>query len=124
MEPAEINVTEPDGVSANIVIVCLSAEVNQPLDRDAMFGFALSSTSTATNFNDFNITETTLTIPTNFSGVYMLCVNIAILNDTYVEPIETIEYEIIPLSSDDSVVYSDGGNSLRINIFDNDGMLV
>ena len=123
VEPAEVNVTEPDGVSATLVTICFSAEVNQSLDRDSMFGFSFSTTSTAYS-DDFNITRTTLTIPTNFSGSYIMCVNITILNDTYVEPTETIEYEIIPLFSEDSVIYSDGGNSLRVNIFDNDGTYV
>ena len=121
---AEFNVTEPSDGQNTTVTVCFSASLTQPRTMNHSFQFTFSSNSTARLNFDFSPIDTPfLNIPTSFNGtVYMACLNFLIIGDGVpeVSP-EVVEYTIIPLELQDSVVYAQGRNSIVINIFDSDG---
>ena len=121
---AEINVTEPDVGQTTTVTGCFSASLTQPRMMSHFFEFVLSPDSTASLGADFfpNISSI-LTIPASFNeSLFSACVDFIILGDNIPENSpEVAVYTIRPLALPDSVVYSQGRDSLVINIFDNDG---
>ena len=121
VELSSASVSEP----GMILEVCFKSEVNQPLNRDASFALSLSNLTTATPDSDFHfeLTSSLLTIPTDFSGAYEMCVNVTVFDDEKVESNEIIAYDIIPLSELDSVEFKGDGSSLAFTILDNDGKI-
>ena len=111
-------VVEPDMFDFINIDLCFTANVSQPLGRDAVFEFVLANTSTATIFEDYapNIAAPFLTIPALFSGQFFTCAVIQIFGDNEVEGNEVIVSDLVPLSPQDSVA---NDSTLVITIIDN-----
>ena len=121
--PYFFNVTEPDsGNNSETLIVRFRANISEPLSRDVMFRLLPNVTSTASFNNDYNLTNQTLTIPTNFSGEFVTYVGIVILGDDEVEDDEFLELLVTPLLPEDEVLFLDvDEDSITVYIEDNDG---
>ena len=115
LNPVE-NILEPDDGEYVIVNQCVSAQLDYPLDRDAEFEFNISDTSTAEVGYDFDITSQNITIPTNFSGYFSVCLNTTVFGNDIFDGIRKIVYTITPLS-----VYDIATDMPVINILENDG---
>ncbi len=109
------------------VRACFTAELDRPLfTRDAVFEFILSNLTTATFGVDFipNTNNSFLTIPATFSGRFEECIEVFIIGDNDIETDEVVVYDLIPLSSLDTVLFPSGASSLVINILENDGTYI
>lgn len=119
---AVFNITEPDEGEVANVTACFEAGVDIPRRRDADFELILSNLTTA-NSTEF-IPSSALRVRMDFSGFFNSCVDFIILGDDLVESDEVIIVDIRPLSDRDRVQFSDGSDSLTVNIIDNDGTYV
>jgi hypothetical protein len=131
LKTAEFNVTEPDDGNNVTVTLCFSAEVNEPLDRSAVFGLSnITDTNTsmprniATLNSDYDFKPRSVVIPTNFLGLFQECVNFTVFGDDMVEANEVIALDVQPVNYLDRFTYPPGSDSIRINIEDNDGKLL
>ncbi len=101
---------------------CITAYVNQTLERDAVFNFEFSEArSTARLGNDFSSTFPPITIPSGFVGNFRMCINTTILDDDVVENEERIVYNLVAVSDRDMVLFPMDSMYLIINIIDDDG---
>ena len=116
MEVTVANTTEHDVVTA-----CFTSDVTIPLIRDALFLLTLSNSTTATVHQDFDSAPSFITVPTNFSGFFEVCINISIMDDSTVEDDEIIEYDVLPLSELDVVEFTGNFSSILFTIIDKDG---
>ena len=116
VEVAVANVTENE-----VATVCFTSEVAIPLIRDSRFLLSLSNVTTASLEQDFVPPTSFITIPTNFSGVFEMCVNFTILDDPLVEADEVIVYDVLPQADLDSVKFPGSLNSIMFVIVDEDG---
>ena len=121
VQTAEFNVLEPELDQSVVVTECFIANITQMRSIDNVFEFILLNSSTATSGLDYFVNRSSpfITIPATFTGIYSECVDIEIFGDNITEGDELIEYSLQPLSSEDSVQYPPGSNSIRIFIFDN-----
>lgn len=129
METAEFNITELDEGENITVTVCFSAIVSEVLNRDAVFEFVDTSNESvaiASLYSDFiyGFSPRLLTVPRNFTGLFQRCLDFIVLGDDLIEFDEVIALVVQPLNGIDSVVYPLNSESLRINIFDNDGQKI
>ena len=116
---------EPDVDENSTMAVCFMAHISTPLDRDAAFNLTLSPTSTATVDYDFYLnTSTPLTIAAGSSGNFSVCIDLVVIGDGIIEDVETVAYELSPLSEFDHVLFQPDANIslLTVNITDNLGM--
>ena len=98
--------------------VCFVALLNHPRDRDVVYEFILSNSSTATPGADFYI-QPNITISTTVDeDVYRFCIYIDIFEDTIVEENEMVVYYVRPLAQEDSV---NGSQTLVVTLIDDDG---
>jgi hypothetical protein len=103
---------------------CFTAFLNRPRFRDSIFIITVSNMSTATPGSDFKPLQN-IPVPADFPGeVLEECVNITVIGDTIVEEDELILFAVTALSPLDMVTSSDGSNTLRATIVDNDGKSV
>jgi hypothetical protein len=100
---------------------CFTVFLNRPRFRDSVFIITVSNMSTATPGSDFEPLQN-ITVPADLPGeVFEECVNITVIGDTIVEDDELIVFALTALSPLDMVTSSDGSNTLRATIVDNDG---
>ena len=100
------SILEPGSGSFTTATSCFSANISHPLNRDAEFKFVPSNLTTATPDVDFqtNGAGALLTIPMNFSGDFLDCVDIAvIIGDDSLEENELVVYELRAVSPLDRV---------------------
>jgi hypothetical protein len=103
---------------------CFTAFLNRPRSRNSTFIITVSNMSTATPGSDFEPLQN-ITVPANFPGeMFEECVNITVIGDTIVEEDELILFAVTALSPLDMVISSNGSNTLRATIVDNDGKSV
>ena len=123
VQTAEFNVLEPVLGQSVVVTGCFFTNITQMRSTDDVFEFTLLNSSMATDGLDFFVNSSSpfITIPATFTGIYFECVDIEIFGDNITEGNELIEYSLQPLSSEDTVQYPPGSDSIRISIFD-DGM--
>ena len=118
MNPSE-TLLEGNIGSNTILSIFFMANVTQPLGRLAIFQFALTSDTTATLGQDYNLQDTEITVPFNFAGIFFTRFNLVILGDDMDEfNVEVIEGTLEPISDLDVVMAS---NIITINIVDDDG---
>ena len=117
------NVTELDSGADSTVSSCITAFINQTLERDAIFNFVLSEArSTAQLGIDFTSNLSPIVIPAGFVEYFSMCVNTTILGDDVVEEKEErIVYDLMAESDRDMVLFPMDSMYLVINIIDNDG---
>ena len=120
-----VNVSEPAFGNITLVPMCFTAQVNMPLDRDAIFDLSLSNLSTASISDDFILnTSNPLTIVAGFYGNFSGCIDFVVIGNQDIEDTETVIYEITVRSMFDRVVFpSNASNLLIVTIFDNLGEL-
>lgn len=114
----EMNVGEQDMVH---VCFMISSQLNQTLNRDATFQFAVSNLTTARLESDFIFTNSSsFTLPAGSSGD-TTCIKFTIIGDNLVENDEVIVYDVLALDKLDQVAFPNDTESLRIEVLDNDG---
>ncbi len=129
VDQSETNVVEQDVGQNFIISGCFSAQIDPPLQRDAFFDFSISPFSTAFEFVDYivaggnNFVGGSLIVPSGTFGSFSTCVDVIILGDAEVEPVEVAIFNLVARSECDQVVFPDSDDSLQITIFDNDGKL-
>ena len=120
VEAIDASITEP-----GTMIVCFTSEISLPLKREASFQVLLSNLTTATPDSDFlpEYDSSLLTLPTNFSGAYEMCIDVIVFDDEEVESDEIIAYDVTPLSELDNIELKGDGSSLAFTVFDDDGKI-
>ena len=126
---ASADVLEPDFGDIVSISGCYAAQIDTPLDRDAIFDFfILYPESTAIEFVDYIIgggpffSDGSLTIPTGFVGAFATCIEVVILGDDLAETVESAVFGIVARSECDQVIFPPSSQGrLTVNIFDNDG---
>lgn len=120
----ELTVIEPDSGSFTSMQVCFvtNLDLAQPLGRFAVFEFIPTDMATAEIGSDFFVDIATefLFFPPNATGFQVRCINVTVIGDDLFEEDEVVDYQLLPLSELDSVTYV-SGNSVRLNIINNDG---
>ena len=110
---AELSVTEPDPGDSSSITQCFTADLIEPLDSVAFFPLILSTASTtATQGADFLLNTSVLTLPSNFTGQFITCVEFEVFSDEIAEGNETIVFE----------ASSQVTSSFVVNILDNGDM--
>lgn len=121
-----VNVTETDHGHNTTASVCFSAELNEPLLRDAFFDIIMSDSSTSVFGVDYtlNISSLQLVIPSGFSDrSFNICVAFVVFGNDRVDGNRSVLYNIQPQSSLDSVYipyYSENSTYLVVHIFDDE----
>ena len=89
------------------VDVCVTAEVDSPLERDSIFYISPSPNATASFGSDYIINPPTgsLVVPSGFSGTFSACISIVVLTDNEEEGLESLAIEITARSMFDEVVF-------------------
>ena len=115
--------TEPDEGQETVVTACLFANVTETRKTDAVFMLTTLDSSTAEEGVDWNstITHPYITIPSGFNGIFSQCIDAIVIGDDMIEDDEFFEIQVLTTADRVSVVYSEGGDALRVNIYDNDG---
>lgn len=120
---AQFTVYEPDEGHAKHFSGCFSADIGQPLGRDAVFQLIIDANDFANLDLSVNIDSPfTITIPSSFSGEFLQCITGTLYGDNRFEDNRTIIIDVRPHSSVDSVtyVYPPNASSVVIDIIDND----
>lgn len=115
-------VSEPDSSEMALVSACFSAQLYEPLGRNASFEFGISNSSTAELFTDyFPIIESDfVVIPAGFVGSFSFCVNITVFGNDVLDGDRFAIFTLTPLSPFDMVFFPNNGSYLVLNILDND----
>ena len=122
-----VNIMEPDDDENMTVAVCFMAYISTTLDRDAEFNLTPSNMSTATIDYDFYLnTSLPVTIAAGSRGNFSVCIDFVVIGDKRVEDLETVVYEITPISEFDLVLFQPDTNFSRliVNITDNLGIVI
>ena len=120
--------TEPDEGENVTVSLCFSAELTEPLSRNASFTFYITNRTTAILGEHFLFSTDTpiLTIPAYSDPcVFTFCTNITILGDNeFMSGDRRIIINVTALSPFDRVYFSNGTEFLVVTINENDGMFM
>ena len=95
--------------------------MEEPLNRNAVYQLIQSISTTATNGLDFFVSTGSLTVPGDFVGEFVTCINFTIIGDNIFEENETIVFDVVPQFVIDTVQFPENMSSLIVNILDNDG---
>ena len=95
--------------------------MEETLNRNAVYQLVQSISTTATNGLDFFIPTTSLTVPGDFVGEFVTCINFTIIGDNIFEGNETIVFDVVPQFVVDTVQFPENMSSVIVNILDNDG---
>ncbi len=105
----------------SIVGICFNRATERQLNRDAVFAFSLSATTTASLGSDFLFDPpANITIPAG-STIFSQCFNVVFQDDALVEYDEIVDFVVAPFNELDRVAFSVNTPSLLITIEDDDG---